>query len=89
MHNRIDQLQTGDLLAVNTVDGINTVVWALGQESELDVEAVDSLEPGDLCICIDPDPFFKGYFIVATHNGVLGYICDNHVVLVQSLDKTQ
>lgn len=81
---RID-LKVGDLLAIDTVGGINTIVWSLSKENDLDVDAVDSLEQGDLCLCIDPDPFFKGYVIVATQNGVMGYVCDSHVALVNSL----
>jgi len=80
-------LKIGDLLAVDSIDGINTTVWTLNRDDTMDVEAVDSLEPGDLCVCIDPEPFFKGYVIVVTHNGILGYICDNHVTLVYGIQN--
>jgi len=64
----------GDLLVVKTFDGRNAHVWSLSYASEMDVDVVDSLEDGDVCLCISPSPYFKDYVIALTHNGSLGYI---------------
>ena len=77
------ELRLGDLLAISTVYGISTIVWALSRDGVMNVRVVDYLDPGDLCMCIDPDPFFKGYLIIATTNGIMGYVCDTHVTLVR------
>lgn len=74
-----DELQSskfsrGDLMIVKTFDGRNAHVWSLSYSTEPDVEVIDSLEMGDVCLCITPSPYFKEYVIALTHNGALGYI---------------
>lgn len=64
----------GDMLVVKTFDGRNAHVWSMSYVPNPDVDIVDSLEDGDVCLCISHSPYFKGYAIVLTHNGFLGYV---------------
>jgi len=78
----------GELLVVSTFDGRNAIVWSMstGSKSEgVDIDVIDSLEDGDICLCITPSPYFEEYVIVLTHNGVLGYVQETCVKKVSEL----
>lgn len=79
------RFKRGDLLTVKTVDGRNAHVWTLSFESEIDADVVDSLEEGDICLCISPSPYFKEYIIALTHNGALGYIHEDSLKNINEL----
>ena len=79
------KFKRGDLLVVKTFDGRNAHVWSLSQDSDVNVDVVDSLEDGDVCICITPSPYFKEYIIALTHNGMLGYIHEDSLKNVSEL----
>ena len=53
------ELRLGDLLAISTVYGISTIVWALSRDGVMNVRVVDYLDPGDLCMCIGSGPIFQ------------------------------
>ena len=79
------RFRRGDLLAVDTPDGRNAIAWSFKDLAGIDIDAVDSIEAGDFCLCLDPKPFFKGYTIVLTSNGIIGYVRSDQLDVVVSI----
>lgn len=79
------KFKRGDLLTVKTFDGRNAHVWALSFESDLGADVVDSLEEGDVCLCISTSLYFEEYVIVLTHNGSLGYVHEDSLKEISEL----
>lgn len=70
----------GDLMVVKTFDGRNARVWSLTDNIEVGVDVVDSLEAGDVCLCISQSSYFNDYVIILTHNGLLGYVQEDSLI---------
>ena len=69
-------------MIVKTFDGRNASVWSLSDDIEVGVDVVDSLEVGDVCLCISQSSYFDDYVIVLTHNGLLGYVQEDNLIQV-------